>query len=90
MNNNEENTPRIIHLKETNSTNAYLRNLLQTERLPEGSVVYVDFQTAGRGQLGNVWESEEGKNITFSVVIYPDVIPANMQFVISEIAALSV
>ena len=60
MNNNEENTPRIIHLKETNSTNAYLRNLLQTERLPEGSVVYVDFLPAGRGQLGYVWDSVEG------------------------------
>lgn len=90
MQQNEEMSPRLIRLEETCSTNSYLRDLLRQERLPEGSVVTVDFQTAGRGQIGNTWESEAGKNLTFSVVIYPEVIPANRQFLISQIAALSV
>lgn len=82
--------PEIIHLTTTESTNKYLRRLLHDKRPEEGSAVYTDFQTAGRGQIGNTWESEEGANLMFSVVIYPDFLPANAQFLISQIAALSV
>jgi len=82
--------PPIIHIPETDSTNKYLRQLMQSEKLPEGSVVFTDFQTAGRGQTGNSWESETGKNLLFSVVIYPETILAREQFIISQIAALSV
>ena len=81
---------QLIHLKETHSTNTYLRDYLRKERLPEGSVVWADFQTAGRGQIGHTWESEAGKNLTFSVVLYPTCLPANRQFLISQIASLSV
>lgn len=88
---NEENeTPRFIRLNETTSTNNYLRGLVGKESLPEGSVVVTEFQTAGRGQVGNSWESEEGRNLMFSVILYPDFLPANRQFLISQIAALSV
>ena len=40
--------------------------------------------------MGNVWESEKGKNLTFSLVLYPQALPVNQQFLISQIAALSV
>lgn len=82
--------PQIIRLKETTSTNSYLRELVEKEHMAEGSVVVADYQTAGRGQTGNTWESEEGKNLMFSVVLYPDFLPANRQFLISQITALSV
>lgn len=87
---NEEGIPRIIYLDEVSSTNSHLRGLIGHKELPEGSVVVAGFQTAGRGQIGNVWESEAGQNLTFSMVLYPDCIPANHQFLISQIAALSV
>lgn len=86
----ENEMPRFIRLKETTSTNNYLRALVGKEQLPEGSVVVADFQTAGRGQVGNSWESEGGRNLMFSVILYPDFLPANRQFLISQIAALSV
>ncbi len=60
------------------------------EEMPEGSVVWAEFQRAGRGQIGNAWESAAGENLTFSVVLYPSFLPANHQFLISQIAALSV
>ena len=82
--------PRIIRVEETHSTNSLLREWLEQESLPTGSVIVADFQTAGRGQVGNVWESERGKNLTFSLVLYPQALPVNQQFLISEIAALSV
>ncbi len=87
---NEKDMPQIIRLKETTSTNSYLRELVEKEHMAEGSVVVADYQTAGRGQTGNTWESEEGKNLMFSVVLYPDFLPANRQFLISQITALSV
>ena len=46
---------RIIHVEETHSTNSLLREWLEQEPLPTGSVIVADFQTAGRGQVGNVW-----------------------------------
>lgn len=85
-----KSSPQIIHLSEAISTNLSLRERLDKRSLPEGSVIWTDFQTGGRGQMGNSWESAKGLNLTFSVVLYPDVIPANKQFLISQIAALSV
>ena len=86
----DNESPRILRVAETTSTNSLLRELVIKESLLEGSVVVADFQTAGRGQIGNVWESEAGKNLMFSTVLYPTCIPANRQFLISQIAALSV
>lgn len=83
-------TPRIIHLREVVSTNSAIREIMDRETLPEGSVVWADFQNAGRGQLGNHWESEPGKNLTFSTLLYPTILQAKEQFLISQIAALSV
>ena len=88
--NKENETPQILWLKETDSTNNHLRRLLDKEQLPEGSLVVTDFQTAGKGQVGNSWESEAGMNLMFSILLYPDFIPANRQFLISQIASLSV
>jgi len=82
--------PRLIHLAETDSTNKFMQMISETEELPSGSIVLADFQTAGRGQIGNTWESESGKNLTFSILLHPEDIPANMPFVISAVVALSV
>ncbi len=90
MKSTDNESPRILRVAETTSTNSLLRELVDKEPLPEGSAVMADFQTVGRGQVGNVWESEAGKNLTFSVILYPTCIPANRQFLISQIAALSV
>ena len=82
--------PRIIHFSEVDSTNKAINNISESEELPSGSIVIADFQTAGRGQAGNSWESEAGKNLTFSIIFKPTYIPANMAFVISEIISLCV
>ena len=89
-NNESGKSPMIIHLEQTDSTNSHLRRMLSEEKLPEGSVLWADFQCSGRGQVGNTWESEAGKNLTFSLVIYPTLVLANHQFLLSQIAALSI
>lgn len=77
-------------MEKTESTNLYLRQLAREEELEEGSMVIADFQTVGRGQRGNFWFSSEGKNLLFSLLIYPKDLPANAQFIISRIVSLAV
>ena len=48
-----------------------------------------EFQTAGRGCGENTWESERGKNLTFSVLLHPTEIRANWQFRISEAVSVA-
>ncbi|MDE6339270.1 MAG: biotin--[acetyl-CoA-carboxylase] ligase [Muribaculaceae bacterium] len=52
--------------------------------------IVADEQTAGRGQKGNSWEAEPGKNLTFSAVWRPVGVAPAEQFAISEAVALSV
>lgn len=80
----------IIHLKKTKSTNIYLRDLIKAKDVKEGTIVYADYQTEGRGQRGNAWESEAGRNLLFSIVLYPRFLKANEQFILSQIVSLAI
>ena len=85
---------KVIHIDETVSTNHWLRNLYSKENRREGGtngslVVVADYQSAGKGCGTNSWESERGKNLTFSMLIHPEEIPAIRQFLISEIVSVA-
>jgi BirA family biotin operon repressor/biotin-[acetyl-CoA-carboxylase] ligase len=54
------------------------------------TVVSTDDQYAGRGQKGNTWESESGKNLSFSFLVHPSFMAAASQFILSQAMALSV
>ena len=72
------------------STNTYLRELGGGDPAYDYEVAVADFQTAGRGQKGNAWESEQGKNLLFSILAHPKNIKVREQFYISESIALAV
>ncbi len=75
---------KIIHIEETDSTNRWLK------AHGEGTMVVVaDYQTAGKGCGTNSWESERGKNLTFSMLIHPTDIPASQQFRITEVVSVA-
>lgn len=80
----------IIHLPEVSSTNAYAKKLLRDQKPPEGTMIQADFQTAGRGQDKNNWESEAGKNILVTIILYPDFLEVSDQFKISMAVALGI
>jgi len=80
----------IIKIKETTSTNQYLSELSEKETLLEGTIVVAETQTAGRGLLNNYWESEAGKNITCSLLLYPTFLPVEQHFMLSKVVALGV
>ncbi len=81
----------IHFVRDIESTNTYASKLLDNEPSPvEGTIIYTNFQSAGRGQMGNRWESEDGKNLLLSVIIYPDMILPEDQFLISGIVTLGI
>ena len=79
---------RHIHLEETTSTNTYIKGLaLEADEMV---VVSTDWQTAGRGQGVNRWESERGKNLLFSLMARPSFVAVQQQFALSMAGALAI
>ena len=69
------------------STNTLLKE--QPETAEAMTMVIARTQTAGRGQRGNYWEAEPGKNLTFSFYFHPKGVLPSQQFCISEAVALA-
>lgn len=80
---------KIIELDEVDSTNRFLHDY-KGEEGQLMTIAVCQNQTAGRGNGSNTWESEAGKNLTFSVKIHPDGVPVNRQYVLLEAMALAV
>jgi BirA family transcriptional regulator, biotin operon repressor / biotin---[acetyl-CoA-carboxylase] ligase len=78
----------IIRLDSVSSTNSYASKLLKEEKPEEGTIIITEEQSAGKGQGTNTWESEKGKNLTFSLILYPNFLEASQQFMISKAIAL--
>lgn len=81
------NRPKIEILESCASTNTELAGRAD---VPHGAVLATRTQTAGRGQRGNSWEAEPGKNLTFSIVLRPTDFPAARSFELSMVTALAV
>jgi BirA family transcriptional regulator, biotin operon repressor / biotin---[acetyl-CoA-carboxylase] ligase len=77
-------------IKQTHSTNILLWEMFREKPLPEGMAVYTDFQTSGRGQIGNSWESEAGKNLLVSMILYPNQIPIDQIFLVSQLVSVAI
>ena len=77
-----------MYISSTNSTNTLMKELLAKGEWREGErFLYTAFQTAGRGQAGNGWESEEGKNLLCSILLPPN---KNLYFLNIAIGVASV
>ena len=59
-----------MYIARTHSTNSLMKELIAKGQEPR--FIYAGYQTAGRGQTGNSWESEEGKNLLCSILLPPD------------------
>lgn len=81
---------RIIELDQIDSTNLYAWQLLKTERVIEGTVIWAHRQMAGKGQGENKWISQSGKNITISLILYPRFLPIESQFMLNKSVSLAV
>lgn len=80
---------QFIELNEVASTNSFLAEY-RPPQSTEFTLVTAEYQTAGRGQTGNSWESAPGQNLLFSLLLHPTFLPPTYLFLLSEAMALSI
>ncbi len=80
----------IIFRENLPSTNTHAGQILKSQSPKEGTIICTNYQTAGRGQAGNGWESEDGMNLLFSVLLFPSTINPADQFLISITISLGI
>ncbi len=80
----------IIYHKKLPSTNTVAAEMLSGKPPPEGTLIYAYEQSKGKGQRGNSWLSEPGKNLTMSIILYPVFLGAGEQFMISKAVSLAI
>ncbi len=73
----------VQFLPECHSTNDKALELAKSGRAIEGTIVITDHQTKGKGQRGNTWKSTKGENITFSLILKPDILDISEQFILN-------
>lgn len=79
----------IVFIESTESTNNYATRQVRENEVKEGTVFLTYKQTAGRGQVGNSWESAPGKNLSFSILLRPFFLDIHRQYLLSKVVCLS-
>lgn len=81
---------KIIKLDAIDSTNTFLREMSYNNQVENFTIVIAKNQVNGRGQMNAVWESENGKNLTFSILLKLDQVTITNQFYISKVVSLAI
>lgn len=79
----------LVFVPECPSTNTHALQISQQSPVNEGTLVITDHQTAGKGQRGNIWEAEPGRNLTFSLILKPRFLAVNKQFFLNIAVCLA-
>jgi BirA family biotin operon repressor/biotin-[acetyl-CoA-carboxylase] ligase len=80
---------QVVHIHQTESTNIAARQMIFEGTLKNNFCLVTEHQIAGRGQLGTSWQSEKGKNLTFSLALQHLKLPVEKQFVLSALVSLN-
>ena len=80
----------LEHLPKVDSTNNYAKQMLAKSSPIDGTVILADEQFAGRGQTGNIWQSEAHKNLTFSIIYQTSFLKATEQFWLNMAISLGI
>jgi BirA family transcriptional regulator, biotin operon repressor / biotin---[acetyl-CoA-carboxylase] ligase len=81
---------KLLFFSNLPSTNSYAAAFLKDNKVSEGTVIYTNYQSAGRGQGANKWESEENKNLLISIILFPSMINPADQFLLSVTISLGI
>lgn len=81
---------KLVYVPECHSTNTLAAELSQRGSVVEGTLVITSNQFGGRGQRGNQWISEPGKNLTFSLILKPIFLKPDQQFRLTQVISLAV
>jgi BirA family biotin operon repressor/biotin-[acetyl-CoA-carboxylase] ligase len=80
----------LYHLDSVDSTNNFAAKLINDQICQNTAVILADEQSAGKGQMGNTWESAPAANLLCSFVWKPDNLSVTDQTKISWMISLSV
>jgi BirA family biotin operon repressor/biotin-[acetyl-CoA-carboxylase] ligase len=80
----------IIKLNAIDSTNDFLKVLSRNQSVDNFTAVVAQKQTNGKGQMGAVWHSEDGKNLIMSVLVKDVLKDVDEIFHLNVAVALSV
>ncbi|MBQ1816060.1 MAG: biotin--[Bacteroidaceae bacterium] len=80
---------RIKHFDTLDSTNAEAHRMVASGVDGNGLLLWADYQQAGRGQTGNHWESDAGKNLLLTLCVRPTFLQSKNQFLLSEVVSLA-
>ncbi len=64
---------RIFSFGSIDSTNTFAKSIAHD--VEEGTLVIAEEQTSGRGRPGRSWHSDKEKNLTFSIILAPNISP---------------
>ncbi len=67
-------------LVETDSTNVQAMSWAQ-EGAAEGSLIFAEHQTGGKGRHGRIWEAQPSSNLLFSLILRPRLTPASLSLI---------
>ena len=81
---------KIIKLDATDSTNSYLKKLINNTEIEQGTTVITNDQKLGRGRRGNYWQGEAFKNLYFSFYNKISEEKNSTGFFLNAIASISV
>lgn len=79
-----------IKLDAIDSTNDFLKELIQKQNVANFTVVTAKKQTKGKGQMGARWHTEESKNLITSILIKDTLSKADAIFDLNIATALSI
>ena len=80
---------RALHFfEETDSTNAQAKQMAEQNEA-HGALFVADHQTMGRGRRGRAWDSPAGKNIYFTLLLRPQIMP-NQASMLTLVMAMAV
>ena len=79
----------LITLDKIDSTNDYALRWYEEKQWPEGTIIRALDQFAGKGQHGNKWCSEPGKNLTFTLILKPTFLEPFKQFALNKFISLA-
>ena len=79
----------LIKVNAINSTNSFAREMFREKTTMPLTCIVAKKQLEGRGQRGTTWNAEEGKNLTFSVLLPRLQLHPSRQFLLSATVATS-
>lgn len=81
---------KSFFLPTCHSTNEMASVLISEKKQTNGTVIYTDYQSNGKGRRGNSWESDRSKNILISLILETGFVEASSFFDLTVITSLAI